>query len=404
MLMNRTAVIFTCLGSFLEWAEYTCYAYLAYHLSQLFFPPNAPYALVIAYMLMACGYIIRPLGAVFFGHIGDRYGRKPALMFSMLLLGLSTTCMGFLPTYSSMGILGAFLLAFCRIIQGFAVGGELNGATIYLMEQARPGFETRASAFVSASIAAGVVTGGFVAMLVSWPGMPVWAWRIPFICAGCLCGISWYFRSSTLVETLDLTLLQKREWPIQTVWRDHKPAFIKMMATGFSVSLFLYLNNVYIVSYLIQVSGWQKHQASFIALIAEAGTIVGILFFARFCDKFPQYAKKLLWTGVFLAPLGTALIFIPNQHPSYWGVLCLWIFFPLINSFMCAPVFKYMFDCFTDQQVRLSGVSVGWTIGAAAASFTPLLAQSSVAQWPILVPIAITLCGSLLMLMSMRRV
>jgi MFS transporter, MHS family, proline/betaine transporter len=403
MIRSRYAVVFTCLGSFLEWAEYTCYAYLAYHLSQLFFPPNAPYALIIAYTLMAFGYLIRPIGALVFGTIGDRYGRKPALMLSMLLLGISTACMGLLPIYETAGTLGAFLLALCRIIQGFAVGGELNGATLYLMEQSPPNTQTQASSWVSSSVAAGVVTGGLIAMLVSWPGMPAWAWRAPFICAGALCGISWYFRSNTLIETLERPSQPRKGWPIQQVLKKYKPAFFKTMAAGFMIGAFLYLNNVYLVSYLIQVGGWEKHQATFIALIAEAWTVIGILKGAQFCDHHPQHARTVLKLGVFLAPLGTAFIFMQNTTVSYWGVAIIWVVFPLINSLLSAPVFKYVFDCFPDKQVRFSGISVGWTIGAALSSFIPLFAQFTVVEWPLLVPVSTIFCASLLMLFSMRR-
>ena len=403
MKFNQPAVLMTCLGSFLEWAEYTCYAYLAYHLSQLFFPPNAPYALLIAYTLMALGYLIRPLGALFFGHIGDRHGRKPALMLSMLLLGISTVCMGFLPLYNSAGMTGAYLLALCRLLQGFAVGGELNGATLYLMEQATPETQTQASSWVSASVAAGVVTGGLIALLVTWPAMPHWAWRVPFIGAGCLCGISGYFRSSLLIETLEPSTQHQTKWPIQRIFKDYQSAFWKTLCAGLMIGTFLYLNNIYLVSYLIQVGGWATPLATFIALVAEALTVFGILKIARFCDHHPHDAQKLFQLGIVSAPLVTALIFLLNTHLSYWGVTAVWILFPLVNSLLSAPVFKYILDHFPEKEVRFSGMSVAWTLGAGFSSVMPLFAQYFVIKWPVLVPITLVSCVSLLMLFSMKK-
>ena len=128
---NRVIALVT-LGSFLEWAEFSFYAYMVNTIARLFFPTNLDQKLatINAFALFSISYLIRPIGAIAFGHLGDKYGRKPALILSMLLMSAATLCIGLLPTYNQIGILAPCLLLLLRILQSLSLSGEYNGAAI----------------------------------------------------------------------------------------------------------------------------------------------------------------------------------------------------------------------------------------------------------------------------------
>lgn len=187
MKANHSPVAILSLGTALEWAEYTFYGYMAFTLSSLFFPQDIPHIGILkTFGVFAVGYIMRPLGAVLFGYIGDRIGRKQALMASICLMGISTFGIGSLPTYTTLGPLSAWLLLAFRLLQGLSVAGEYSGAWIYSIESAkkRPAL---AGSWISASAAAGMVIGGIAAFCISLPNVPSSAWRIPFLLGGISC-------------------------------------------------------------------------------------------------------------------------------------------------------------------------------------------------------------------------
>lgn len=134
--MNSKKIIFaTSIGTALEWAEFTFFAYMADQLSGLFFSTEDPsLARLKTYAIFGTSYFMRPIGAVLFGHIGDKHGRKPAIIGTLLLMALATFGIGILPTYKTIGIVAPILLVIFRMLQGIAVAGEFNGAAVLLTE------------------------------------------------------------------------------------------------------------------------------------------------------------------------------------------------------------------------------------------------------------------------------
>ncbi len=138
--MNQLIALFqdkrfyaTLFGNVYEFYDFIVYAFLSSYIAQLFFPQTATLpALLSTFGVFASGYLTRPLGALFFGYIGDKKGRKPALVLSIVIITLSTVMIGLLPTYDSLGMGAPILLTCCRLLQGFAVSGEEAGAAVYL--------------------------------------------------------------------------------------------------------------------------------------------------------------------------------------------------------------------------------------------------------------------------------
>ncbi|MGC2048884.1 MAG: MFS transporter, partial [Gallionella sp.] len=136
-VIQRKVVIAACFGTFLEWYDFLTFASLATYFSTLFFPQENPVAALLASLAtFGVGMLVRPLGAAMFGSLGDKYGRRPVFIATIVLMGLSTFCVGLLPTYAQVGMLAPAILLVLRLLQGFSVGGEIGGAAVYLTEHA----------------------------------------------------------------------------------------------------------------------------------------------------------------------------------------------------------------------------------------------------------------------------
>jgi MHS family proline/betaine transporter-like MFS transporter len=161
---NITATI---IGNILELYDFTVFAFFAPIISNLFFPKQDPLvALIATFSVFAIGYCMRPIGGIIFGHIGDRVGRKPALLISITIMSLATILIGCLPTYRQLGVTAALLLVFLRLLQGLAAGGELAGSIVYTLEQAPPNRRGFYSSWTTAGAITGVLLGSLVGAII----------------------------------------------------------------------------------------------------------------------------------------------------------------------------------------------------------------------------------------------
>lgn len=194
-----TVVLASSAGTVIEWYDFYLYGSLAVFFSTLFYPANDPTAAVlISVATFATGFVIRPFGAILFGSLGDRLGRKHTFLLTLILMGISTTAVGLLPTYETIGFAAPVALVVLRLVQGLAIGGEYGGAAIYVAEHApvnRRGFFT---SFIQTT----ATLGFFVAILVvlacrlslGEEGFRAWGWRIPFLLSALLVVFSIYLR------------------------------------------------------------------------------------------------------------------------------------------------------------------------------------------------------------------
>src|SRR3954447_4508221 len=178
----RWTVLAGMIGNAVEWYDYGLYGYLAPVLATLFFPSKDPLdSLMATFGVFAAGFLMRPLGAIAFGHLGDRLGREKALVISVALMAVPTGLMTLLPTYAQAGATAAVLLVLLRLLQGFSVGGEFTGSIIFLVEHAPPtrrgfigswaGFSTNAGCMLGAGVGALLVTA------LGRQAVAEWAWR-----------------------------------------------------------------------------------------------------------------------------------------------------------------------------------------------------------------------------------
>ncbi|MBY0462435.1 MAG: MFS transporter [Alphaproteobacteria bacterium] len=246
--MNRNAIA-AISGIIFESYNNTLYGFFAVILAPVFFPPNEYLSSISAsFLAFAAGYLARPIGGIVLGFIGDRFGRKRALLLSSLLTTVPTFIIGILPSYASIGVLAPILLISCRLVQGVAIGADYTGSIIYIAEQ--NGIKNKN--FVTSILVAmgffGAALGLFVSLLFSFVSISDWSWRLSFI-FGSVVGIVICFmrlkmeESSAFQYTKDQNLLEKN--PILSTFRSDKKQLVASCILGGANLVPIYLATVY---------------------------------------------------------------------------------------------------------------------------------------------------------------
>lgn len=185
-VISRRVVIAACFGTFIEWYDFLTFAALATYFSALFFPPENPTAGLLASLAtFGVGMVVRPLGSAFFGTLADRHGRRPVFIATIVLMGLATLGVGLLPTYGHVGLLAPALLLLLRLLQGFAMGGEVGGVAVYLTEHAPPGRRGLYTSVLQLMGPLGIFVSSMQVLLLqhylSDAQFHDWGWRVPFL-------------------------------------------------------------------------------------------------------------------------------------------------------------------------------------------------------------------------------
>jgi len=374
MKHQNKRVFVATIGTFLEWAEFTYYAYIASEIAKLFFPNLSPnIALLATFSVFALSYFFRPMGALFFGYIGDKYGRRRALQSSIMLMGLSSIVIGCLPTYNSIGITAPILLLIFRSIQGFAVSGEFNGSAIYLIEHDT---ETpyRASSWTGLASALGMMFGSLMSVLIYLPHMPAWAWRVPFLFGALSCFCAMFFRNN-LSESPSFLMLkpEKSINPLRLLFAHHKQSLAKAMLLITAIGVYLYVMSIYYGTHLLKYTTLSPAETKWIVTFGQGMVVIFIALIAKYADKYNgKHLLKDGLTGFFIvAPI---VYFAPYTH-SFILILLAQVGYALCDAMVSVPLFKILNDLFP-VQVRYSGISVAWSTSMALFGGTaPLVAN-----------------------------
>lgn len=283
--VRRKVVTATFIGNFVEWFDYAVYGYLATSIAVAFFPEGDPTTQLLgAWGVFAVSFIMRPLGGFFWGWIGDRYGRKTALSWSILVMSVATFCIGLLPTYPTAGLLAPALLLLVRMVQGFSAAGEYAGASAFLVEYAPKGKRGKYAAVVPASTSAGLLFGLiFVTVLTAALGQDTvndWAWRIPFFLAAPLGLIGHYIRTR-LEDTPIFVALEKQDEVIKAPWRDlfvqHWRLLLRALGAALLNAVAFYILLSYMPNYLqsqLDLSATEANTMTAISLVTYIGFIL----------------------------------------------------------------------------------------------------------------------------------
>lgn len=195
----RTVLVASCAGSLIEWYDFFIFGSLAAILARQFYPPGNPTAGFLQTLAtFAVGFAVRPIGALVFGRIGDRMGRKNAFLTTLLLMGGSTAAIGLLPGYHSIGFAAPIALVLLRLLQGLALGGEYGGAAVYVAEHAPAGRRGYYTSYIYTTGTAGLLLSLLVILVVrrsiGETAFADWGWRVPFIVSAALVAMSYYVR------------------------------------------------------------------------------------------------------------------------------------------------------------------------------------------------------------------
>ncbi|MGE0238997.1 MAG: MFS transporter, partial [Parvibaculaceae bacterium] len=288
-------------GNVMEWYDFAIYGFFARTIGSLYFPAEDPRtSLLAAYAVFAVGFFMRPLGAILFGHIGDRVGRGPALLWSVVAMAVPTLVMGLLPTYAEIGIWASILMLVCRMLQGLAVGGEYTSSAVFLAETAEPGKRGAATAWAVFGATGGILLGSAVGALVMntlpLDQVVAWGWRVPFL-FGVLVGVAGFILRRRMPFDKPAA---KEGSPMLQALREHPLAILQAVAISLVNAVAFYLIFVYIVTWLKLAADMGARTALQINSLNMVILIGVVLVMARLSDRI---GRKPILTGAALGLL-----------------------------------------------------------------------------------------------------
>ena len=304
----RKVLTASFIGNFVEWFDYASYGYFATVIAAVFFPEIAPQAALLAtFAVFALSFVIRPIGGIVWGSIGDRIGRKTALSWSILIMSGATTVIALLPSYHQIGMLAPVLLLLVRMVQGFSASGEYAGATSFLAEYAPPAKRGFYTSMVPASTAAGLLAGSLMSALLfsqlDTAQLHGWGWRLPFLLAFPLGLVGLYIRLK-LEDTPKFRELEARHHVEATPTRELFTTYRKPIVRAFAVTCLnavgFYLILSYMPTYLVTEMGMEE-SASFLAnSIALFAYIFLIFLMGLLSDRFGRKMALIAASVLFI--------------------------------------------------------------------------------------------------------
>jgi MFS family permease len=312
-------VIASSAGTAFEWYDFFIFGSLAPVISKVFFAALDPTpALIAALALFAAGFAFRPLGALIFGVVGDRLGRKGAFLITVSLMGASTFLIGFLPTYAQVGMLGPTLLISLRILQGIALGGEYGGAAIYVAEHAPNGKRGASTGWIQSSASFGLLAALLVIVVTrNWIGEDAfasWGWRVPFLVSAVLLAISVWMRAK-LAESPHFAKLQEEgevaKAPLRESfgkWRNIRRVLIAFFGIMCAQGAVWYFTFFYLQVFLEKSLGVPAETKDLLLIVMTVISAPLYVFFGSLSDRLGR--KFVMIGGMVLA----LVLYFPASH------------------------------------------------------------------------------------------
>jgi len=388
---NMRKVALTALaGTSIEWYDFFLYGAAA----ALIFPTAffgevpATTALILSLLTFAAGFIARPIGGIIFGHFGDKIGRKRTLISALILMGVSSTLIGLLPTYAMIGALAPILLTILRFAQGLAIGGQWGGAMLLVTESAPSDQRGYYGAFAQAGAPIGVILANLALIitsaLVSDEFFNTWGWRIPFLASAVLILVSMYIQLNledtkafkelavhrNEQENDEKTAIQQS--PIVEAVRKY-PKRIMLAAGAFiNIQVTFYILIAFLLAYGVQSAGMARDDMLTAVLIASAVMVPMQFLFSSYSDRHGR--RGIFMLGAVLSGLWAFAIFPLVDTGSFWLITLAVSGGMVFLAMMYGPQAAFFTELFSTE-VRYSGATLGYQFGAIiGGAFAPTIA------------------------------
>lgn len=382
---RKLVTLASLIGTTVEWYDFFIYGTITgLVFNKQFFPSGDIFiSTALAYTVYAVGFVTRPVGGVLFGHFGDRIGRKPLLIMTLLIMGISTFLIGLIPTYAQIGVAAPLLLLFLRLLQGIGLGGEWGGAVLMSFEYAprdRRGFF---ACFPQVGLAIGLcLATGVVALLTSGlsdEAFQSWGWRVAFLLSIVLVAVGLFIRLRIL-ETPEFTRIraahQIAHVPVGEVVRDYKKNVLLGWGARYIDGVVFNIYAVFTIAYLISILHYDKTTILLAISLAAFVLIFTIPVAAKWSDRVGRrrvYGWGAFACGVIGFPMMWAMHYSGSAIVAGLAIV-------LALGVVYAPVYgpeSALFCELFDTRVRYTGISVVYQVsGIVSSSITPLIATS----------------------------
>ena len=363
-------VILSCMiGNALEWYDFALYGYFATTIGSLFFPKFSTFASLMAtFGIFAAGFIMRPLGGLIFGHIGDKIGRKNALLWSIYLMAIPTTLIGLLPTYEQIGWLAPLLLTLIRLAQGLSMGGEFTGSMVFVVEHAQQHNRGIYGSWVVFSLLLGILVGSatatFTCYFLSEEQLLQWGWRVPF-----LLSVIGGFVGSAMRQMIKepqqfakaKELHKEHSTPLVELFKNHLKTIAYVVTIELTLSIGFYLIVTFMNNFLTALLNFNMVTSLMMTSISMVAMGIMIPIAGWISDKIgrkPVLISSALAFMVFSYPLFIAL------EGSFALALFAQISLSFIMGVFFAPIPATLVELFP-MSVRYSGLAISHSISMA---------------------------------------
>lgn len=369
--LKKKILTSSIIGNALEFYDFTLCGVFITILAREFFQSTNESNVLWGFFAFSAAFWTRPLGAFVFGYIGDKYGRKVALTWSVTLMGIPTLIISILPGYQTIGIMAPIVLIICRMLQGLCTGGEYNGAAIFALEhlKTKPGL---ISGLVSGSCVIGALSAMFMGFVTTLDWMPEWAWRIPFAVGALISVVGFLIRRHT-VESLEFIQSKQKtkSVPIIAVWQEDRSSFFLAIMAGLFNGVVTYTLFSFLSVYITKYVGFTLSQGIFY-------NIFGILTFMLMCPVFGGFSdiisplKSLKLAGKLCLLIPIVCFYLFQMNSGFCIIIGQLLLGALVASFV-GPSHYFLQTLFPTNN-RYTGASLGFTIGmATTGGTTPLL-------------------------------
>lgn len=409
MTSKAKVLLPTLLGSVIEYYDFGIYAVFAPIIGVLFFPKASEFIrTLLTFGVFAFGFLMRPLGGILFGFIGDRFGRRKALNLSIVGMAFSTISLCALPGYSMIGIYAPIFLTLIRLVQGLCIGGEGVGAAVFILEH----FTKKNLSVIIGSLVMGAnIFGTLFANLVGLGidklvGLDTFTWRAGFVVGGVLGIIGVYVRTKNVEETPIFDQLKRQnkilKMPFVTLMREKWKIVFLAVGVACVATSTAYMVRGYLNTFFIQVMGYDVERAfeftsfSLLAMIFFLpifGVIAGFVGQSRFLN----FTAMVIILAVF--PI---FYMISNAGKDVYQVYLGLLLLSIVGAAISAPAYPYIINAFPPE-FRYSGVAMGWNIGNALfGGTTPMISAILVEKLGVIAPAYYLICTAIIFLIISR--